>query len=54
MVKEMGKIVEFDAYLFSDRTSSIGKMINSYLTNGIEMDDKAIHLLFAANRWEAS
>ena len=27
-------------------------MINAYLTNAVETDDKAIHLLFAANRWE--
>lgn len=38
---------------FPDRTTPIGKMIDSYLTSGCEMDDKAIHLLFSANRWEA-
>ena len=27
-------------------------MINSYLTMGCELDDRAIHLLFSANRWE--
>ena len=37
-----------------DRTTSIGQMINSYLTGGCELDDHAIHLLFAANRWEVS
>lgn len=35
-----------------DRTSPIGKMIDSYLQSSIEMDDHAIHLLFSANRWE--
>ena len=39
---------------FPDRTTSIGTTINSYLTNAQEMDDRAIHLLFAANRWEAA
>jgi dTMP kinase len=38
---------------FPERSTAIGQMINSYLTSGIEMDDRAIHLLFSANRWEA-
>jgi dTMP kinase len=37
---------------FPDRTTPIGTMINAYLTNNADMDDKAIHLLFSANRWE--
>jgi len=37
----------------TDRTTEIGKMINSYLTNTLDMDDKCLHLLFSANRWEA-
>jgi hypothetical protein len=36
-----------------DRTTAIGTMIDSYLSNNSEVDDKAIHLLFSANRWEA-
>ncbi|CAG8960233.1 hypothetical protein HYFRA_00012752 [Hymenoscyphus fraxineus] len=40
------------ALRFPDRTTPIGKMINSYLENTTEMDDHAIHLLFSANRWE--
>ena len=28
-------------------------MINGYLANGEEMDDRCLHLLFSANRWEA-
>lgn len=35
-----------------DRTTAIGKMINSYLQSQSELDDRAIHLLFSANRWE--
>jgi len=38
---------------FPDRTTPIGVMINSYLTNASEMEDHAIHQLFSANRWEA-
>ncbi|KAI0761825.1 thymidylate kinase [Trametes elegans] len=37
---------------FPDRTTPIGKMIDSYLRSQSEMDDHAIHLLFSANRWE--
>ncbi|KAK0207680.1 thymidylate kinase-domain-containing protein [Armillaria fumosa] len=39
-------------YKFPDRTTSIGKMIDSYLQSKSELDDHAIHLLFSANRWE--
>ncbi|CAM9179740.1 unnamed protein product, partial [Heterosigma akashiwo] len=38
---------------FPDRTTPIGTMINSYLTNASDMEDHSIHLLFSANRWEA-
>lgn len=37
---------------FPDRETTIGKMINAYLKNSTELDDRAVHLLFAANRWE--
>jgi len=37
---------------FPDRTTPIGKMIDAYLHSESELDDHAIHLLFAANRWE--
>ncbi|OAA78915.1 Thymidylate kinase [Akanthomyces lecanii RCEF 1005] len=39
---------------FPDRTTQIGKMIDSYLKSAVRMDDHAIHLLFSANRWEAA
>lgn len=39
---------------FPDRTTNIGQMINSYLQSKTELNDKAIHLLFSANRWELS
>lgn len=38
---------------FPDRTTPIGQMINAYLAEGVDMDDRAVHLLFSANRWEA-
>ena len=34
------------------RTTEIGKSINSYLTSDLNLDDRVIHLLFSANRWE--
>ncbi|XP_050311147.1 thymidylate kinase [Anthonomus grandis grandis] len=38
---------------FPDRTTLIGKLISEYLQNkNCRLDDHAIHLLFAANRWE--
>ena len=35
-----------------DRTTPIGKMIDAYLQSKSDLDDRAIHLLFSANRWE--
>ncbi|KAK6992083.1 thymidylate kinase [Favolaschia claudopus] len=37
---------------FPDRTTAIGQMIDSYLRSHSDLDDRAIHLLFSANRWE--
>lgn len=37
---------------FPDRSTQIGRVINEYLSNGIELNDHSIHLLFSANRWE--
>mmetsp|Transcript_30529 Transcript_30529/g.94552 ORF Transcript_30529/g.94552 Transcript_30529/m.94552 type:complete len:214 (-) Transcript_30529:32-673(-) len=39
---------------FPDRSTEIGKMIDRYLRKELELDDKAVHLLFSANRWEAA
>mmetsp|Transcript_1643 Transcript_1643/g.1795 ORF Transcript_1643/g.1795 Transcript_1643/m.1795 type:complete len:235 (-) Transcript_1643:180-884(-) len=39
---------------FPNRESCIGKLINSYLASESNMNDNTIHLLFSANRWEAS
>ncbi|KAH7094018.1 thymidylate kinase [Auriculariales sp. MPI-PUGE-AT-0066] len=39
---------------FPDRTTAIGKMIDAYLRSATDLDDRAIHLLFSANRWECA
>lgn len=39
---------------FPNRETHIGKMIDAYLKNAAELDDRTIHLLFSANRWEAA
>lgn len=39
---------------FPNRSSHIGQLINSYLTNAEQkLEDHTVHLLFSANRWEA-
>ena len=37
---------------FPDRSTAIGGMLDAYLRQTKELDDHAVHLLFAANRWE--
>jgi len=39
---------------FPERTTSVGQLINGYLASGQDLDDRAVHLLFSANRWEAA
>ena len=39
---------------FPKRSSESGKMIDSYLKGLSKVNDKAIHLLFSANRWQES
>nr|XP_043634131.1 thymidylate kinase isoform X2 [Erigeron canadensis] len=41
-----------ESWRFPDRETAVGKMISSYLTNQSQLDDRTIHLLFSANRWE--
>lgn len=52
LTKFHDQLVELRVPLVPDRTTPIGKMLNAYLTNAADMDDHAVHLLFAANRWE--
>ena len=40
--------VKAELWRYPDRTTGMGVMINSYLQSKTEMDDGAIHLLFAA------
>ena len=35
-----------------ERSTAIGKVINDYIAKKCELDDRAVHLLFSANRWE--
>ncbi|KAI0272398.1 thymidylate kinase-domain-containing protein [Gloeopeniophorella convolvens] len=39
---------------FPDRTTGTGQLIDAYLRGTAELDDRAVHLLFSANRWEAA
>ncbi|CRG87404.1 dTMP kinase [Talaromyces islandicus] len=39
---------------FPDRSTPIGKQIDSYLRGQSQLDDHSIHLLFSANRWEVA
>lgn len=40
------------AIKFPDRTTPIGKLINQFLTELVNLSNEASHLLFLANRWE--
>jgi len=41
-----------ELWRFPERSTEIGKVIDSYISNKCELDDHAVHLLFSANRWE--
>ncbi|KAL1813345.1 hypothetical protein ACET3Z_023410 [Daucus carota] len=41
-----------ELFRFPDRNTVIGQMISSYLNSDSQLDDRTIHLLFSANRWE--
>ncbi|KAF8390597.1 hypothetical protein HHK36_025124 [Tetracentron sinense] len=41
-----------ELWRFPDRNTYVGEMISSYLANKSQLDDRTIHLLFSANRWE--
>ncbi|KAL3644025.1 dTMP kinase [Castilleja foliolosa] len=49
-LEESGNAVEL--WRFPDRNTGVGQMISSYLVNQTNLDDRAVHLLFSANRWE--
>ncbi|AWP11447.1 putative thymidylate kinase [Scophthalmus maximus] len=37
---------------FPERSTTIGKLISSYLEKKNDLEDHTVHLLFSANRWE--
>ena len=47
---DMGRQAEL--WRFPERSTAIGSVINDYIGRKCELEDRAIHLLFSANRWE--
>ena len=39
-------------YKFPNRTTPVGRLIDGFLKGNQKLDDRAVHLLFSANRWE--
>ncbi|CAN7947098.1 unnamed protein product [Ixodes hexagonus] len=39
---------------FPNRSTTTGKLLDSYLKASTNLDDHAVHLLFSANRWEVA
>lgn len=55
LVKELNSLGQKAKYInFPDRTTETGTVINAYLRNKNDLNDRAIHLLFTANRWETT
>ena len=52
LVKKLG--IAAMAMNFPDRTTMVGGLINQYLQSKQDLDDRSIHLLFSANRWEVA
>lgn len=55
LVEHLERIKKPVSYVrFPDRTTSIGQLINDQLVNSSskKIDNRAMHLLFSANRWE--
>jgi dTMP kinase len=44
--------IKFKSLQFPDRTTDIGKILDSYLKRKTVINPKTAHLLFSANRWE--
>ncbi|WVZ96848.1 hypothetical protein U9M48_042431, partial [Paspalum notatum var. saurae] len=47
-----GKGCDAEGWRFPDRITNVGQMISAYLANQSQLDDRTVHLLFSANRWE--
>lgn len=45
---------ETSVIAFPDRSTATGKLLDSYLKSHTSLDDRAVHLLFSANRWEVA
>lgn len=52
-VVKLAKKISAVTLSFPNRASHTGQLINSYLKGSLVLNDQTIHLLFAANRWEA-
>ncbi|KAK9866742.1 hypothetical protein WJX84_009772 [Apatococcus fuscideae] len=48
-LKKQGKV---ELWRFPDRQTPTGTLIKQYLENAENLDDRAVHLLYSANRWE--
>lgn len=42
------------ALRFPNRGTPVGVLIDQYLRSSSNLDDRSVHLLFSANRWEAA
>lgn len=45
-------VAEGCPWRFPERTTKTGHLIDAYLQDKADMDDRVLHLLFSANRWE--
>lgn len=52
LTKNGKRVAKGAPYRFPDRTTDIGQMIDRHLRNETDFDDRTLHLLFSANRWE--
>ena len=51
-LNENRKECKVELWRFPDRSTNIGSTIDNYLQGSTNLSDAAVHLLFAANRWE--
>jgi len=51
-LRELGKPVS--VWNFPDYTTPLGKQLRAYLRGSIRLDLHAVHLLYAANKWEVA
>ncbi|KAL9645019.1 hypothetical protein ABK040_004512 [Willaertia magna] len=52
LVSALSKISTVHEISFPDRTTETGKLCDAYLTNKSNINIRAVHLLFSANRWD--